>query len=587
MRGNEDDSVTTAPVQDGFDRRLAEALVPDLERLYGARAGETAARIASVVAGRGGPLPAGSPLTARDIVLITYGDSLRDGDAAPLRVLSEFAAQELRGVFSTIHLLPFYPYSSDDGFAVIHYDRVNPDLGDWPDIHALAGEFSLMFDLVINHVSRECLWFTDYLANSGPGRDFFIEVDPDTDLSAVVRPRSSPLLTPVETRRGTRHLWATFSEDQIDLNFANPDVLVMFSGILVDYLRHGARIVRLDAIAFLWKEIGTRCIHLPQTHAVVRLLRRIAGAVAPGSLLLTETNVPSPENLSYFGTGDEAHMVYQFPLPPLLLETMLSENPGHLVNWLSQLPEPPAGCTYFNFTASHDGIGVRALEGILDEQGLARLLSAMHGFGGFVSMRAGDDGRDRPYEINIAWFDAMAGTYAGADDWQVARFLCSQVILLGLQGVPAIYIHSLLATGNDMEGVERTGRLRSINRKQWQRAELDPLLRAERTPQHYVFNELRRLARIRGAEPCFDPAAPQRVLDCGDGVFAFERRQPGGGRRLLALHNVTRSVRPVTPPADGEDLAGPWHDLISGRSHRDGLSGLALDPYQAVWLLTA
>ncbi len=317
----------------------------------------------------------------------------------------------------------------------------------------------------------------------------------------------------------------------------------------------------------------------------MRLLRRIAEHVAPGSLLLTETNVPSPENLSYFGQGDEAHMVYQFPLPPLLLETMLSEDPGCLNHWMRALPAPPPGCTYFNFLASHDGVGVRALEGILDEQGLERLLHAMHSFGGFVSMRAGPDGRDHPYEINISWFDAMSGTYAGADDWQISRFLCSQLILLGLQGVPAIYIHSLLATGNDMEGVERTGRLRSINRKQWERADLDPLLRAERTPQRVVFGELRRLIRVRAAEPCFDPIAEQRVLSADAGLFAFERRHPEGRRHLLALHNVTRSVQVFTGPDPILGHTGHWQDLISGRSLASGADKIRLDPYQSMWLL--
>ncbi len=571
--------------EESADLQVAGRVEPILREVYGDRAVELADRIQQVVCGRGEPLSPRKPLDAHDTVLITYGDSLLDGDAPPLQVLAEFAAQHLQGVFSTIHLLPFYPYSSDDGFAVIHYDRVNPALGDWPDIHALAEKFDLMFDLVINHVSRECLWFTDYLSQTGPGRDFFLEVDPAEDLSAVVRPRSSPLLTPVETRRGTRYLWATFSEDQIDLDFSNPDVLVMFVGILVDYLRHGARIVRLDAIAFLWKEIGTRCIHLPQTHAIVRVLRCIADLVAPGGCLLTETNVPSAENLSYFGAGDEAHMVYQFPLPPLLLETMLSEDPQHLRTWLQELPAPPAGCTYLNFTASHDGIGVRALEGILDAPGLEKLLQAMHGFGGFVSMRADHAGIDRPYEINIAWFDAMSGTYAGADEWQCERFLCSQLIMLGLQGVPAVYILNLLATGNDMEGVERTGRLRSINRRRWQRADLDPLLRSERTPNHFVFNELRRVLRIRCGERCFDPAVAQHVLDCAPGCLAFARIDADGGRSLIAVHNVTRSVCRPDLAAAGTQHAGTWHDLISGHSYPHGVTDLQLDPYQSAWLV--
>lgn len=346
--------------------------------LYGPRANEVLRRLTTLLAHQAPPLhsrgEASVPLwSERDQWLIGYGDSLLDGERPPLEVLGDFLDTRLPDTFSGVHVLPFFPWSSDDGFSVIHYREVDPALGDWPQVRALAERRDLAVDLVLNHVSRESLWFVDYLTGSQPGRDYFIEMDPETDLSAVVRPRSSPLLVPVPTRRGTRHLWATFSEDQIDLNFANPDVLLEFIGILLFYLSQGARIVRLDAIAYLWKRVGTPCIHLPETHEVVRLLRAVVDHVAPGTLLLTETNVPHHENLSYFGLErlaeggepDEAHLVYQFSLPPLLLHTLTGGDATLLASWLESLPELPPGCSYLNFTASHDGIGVRPLEGWL------------------------------------------------------------------------------------------------------------------------------------------------------------------------------------------------------------------------------
>jgi glycosidase len=572
-----------------------------LSLLYGPRAEEVLRRLTTLIMHRREALPTASMVPAtlwneRDQWLISYGDTLLDHDRPPLETLQAFIEERLEGVFSGVHVLPFFPWSSDDGFSVIHYREVDPALGDWHHIRRLGESQDLMVDLVLNHVSRESLWFVDYLTGSLPGRDFFIEMDPDTDLSTVVRPRSSPLLVPVPTRRGTRHLWATFSEDQIDLNFANPDVLLEFVGILLFYLEQGARVIRLDAIAYLWKEVGTPCIHLPQTHEVVRLLRTIVDHLAPGTLLLTETNVPHRENLSYFGlerlsdegldplrgdgTPDEAHLVYQFPLPPLLLHTLTSGEAGTLARWLDSLPDLPPGCGYLNFTASHDGIGVRPLEGWLPDHEIQALLELMHRFGGFVSMRANPGGEDTPYEINITWFEAMKGTRRGADPWQVERFLCSQHLMLALRGIPALYLHSLTGTLNDQEGIERSGRLRSINRRRWRREELDELLDSRNTPTREVFLALKRRLAVRRTEPCFHPDAPQRVLPSPPELLILERGPLADGRRLLAIHNVTDRRQPLTLP---QPQGAPWFDLLE-RATLARLESLA--PYRSLWLVS-
>ncbi|WP_348815467.1 sugar phosphorylase [Halomonas sp. H10-59] len=571
---------------DDFRQRAAELLAP----LYGARSEEVLRRLLRLNEAQGAGLRHrhGARQTLwseQDQWLIVYGDSLLDADKPPLAVLDEFLSKRLKTVFSGVHVLPFFPWSSDDGFSVIHYREVDPKLGDWRDIRRLASHHDLMVDLVLNHVSRESLWFADYLGGNLPGRDYFIEMDPDTDLSEVVRPRSSPLLVPVSTRRGVRHLWATFSEDQIDLNFANPDVLIEFVGILLFYLQQGARIVRLDAVAFLWKRPGTRCIHLPETHAVVRLLRAVVDHVAPGTLIITETNVPHAENISYFGLErqdtppDEAHLVYQFPLPPLLLHTLTSGEAGTLARWLDSLPELPAGCSYLNFTASHDGIGVRPLEGWLEGHEIDALVALMQRFGGFVSMRRQADGSDSPYELNITWFDAMSGTRRGPDPWQVERFLLSQHLMLVLKGIPGVYLHCLTATQNDHDGVERSGRLRSINRKRWDRQELEPLLDSRHTPTREVFFALTRRLEIRRREPCFHPDAAQTVIPTPPELLAIQRGPLDDGRRLLAIHNVTDRPQPLV--LDGLDQSG-WQDLLEGGAWRP-VDTLA--PYRSLWLV--
>ena len=571
-----------------------------LTHLYGPRAGEVQRRIGQHLANFRTASTASPPANTaghdaptwseKDQWVICYGDSILDEGTPPLAVLDTFLQRYLGDAISGVHVLPFFPWSSDDGFSVIHYREVNSELGEWAHIQTLASHYDLMADLVLNHVSRESLWFVDYLTGSLPGRDYFIEVDPDTDVSQVTRPRSSPLLVPISTRRGTRHVWATFSEDQIDLNFENPDVLLEFVGILLFYLQQGVRIIRLDAVAFLWKRLGTSCIHLPETHTVVRLLRAIVDEIAPGTLLITETNVPHAENISYFGlerlakgAPDEAHMVYQFALPPLLLHTLTRGEATTIQTWLNSLPVLPEQCTYLNFTASHDGIGVRPLEGLLPDHERDALLELMHRFGGFVSMRSNPDGSDTPYEINITWFEAMCGTRRGPDPWQIARFLCSQAIMLSLQGIPALYIHTLTGTLNDVEGVERSGRLRSINRRRWQLDELALLLESPSTPTHDVFHALHRLLEQRRQEPCFHPNAPQRVIDTPPELLAIERGPLRNGRRLLALYNVTDSKFDLAHAGDALNQAltqHHWQPLDPLTAHHEE----TLPPYAVRWL---
>lgn len=515
----------------------------------------------------------------QDIVLITYGNSLMDNEGTPpLQLLKQFLDSQTQGVFNTIHILPYFPFSSDDGFSVIDFMEVNSELGTWADIENLSSDYRLMTDLVINHVSRESLWFADYLSGMQPGRNYFIEVDPATDLSAVTRPRNSPLLVSVPTRRGVRHVWGTFSEDQLDLNFRNPDVLVRIVDIFLFYLSKGSSVIRLDAIAYLWKEIGTTCIHRPETHDIVRLFRTLMDKICPGGRLLTETNVPNTENLSYFGKCDEAHMIYQFALPPLLLHALNRGTEKYLVHWTQSLPDYQTDCTVLNFTASHDGIGLRALEGMVPDNETQELVDSMHRFGGFISVRTMADQTEKPYEINISLFDALKGTRRGEDQWQIQRFLCSQIIMLGMRGIPAVYIHSLLATPNDLAGVERTGRTRSINRRKWLVEELLPELNNDpMSVQSNVFHALINILNIRKEEVCFHPDNPQAVVQSGAGIFAFRRQDKHSGRTLLAVHNLTPAFQTITPPESFEAS----YDLLSGTP----VDNFSMKPYQCLWLV--
>eukprot|EP00913_Durusdinium_trenchii_P028306 g26534.t1 len=542
-----------------FSAEVQQRMLQKLSLLYGDKAADCLARIEKR-AGQFSPpgqQNGNSQLwNQSDIALITYGDQIQTEGEPPLRTLDRFLKEvDVGELLQIVHILPFCPYSSDDGFSVIDYRAVDSNLGDWSDVAALNQSHDLMFDLVLNHCSSESAWFRDAIAGTEPYVDYFIEPAADDDLSGVTRPRSTPLLTTYETSSGPRDFWTTFSADQIDLNFANPDVLLEMLDILLTYVERGARIIRLDAIAYLWKQPGTSCIHLDETHAVVKLMRDLLDAVAPGTILLTETNVPHAENISYFGDGDEAQMIYQFSLAPLLLDAFLNSDAGPFVDWLSNLGETPPDTTYFNFTASHDGVGVRPLEGLVSAERFDRLVQAVRDRGGQVSLKRNPDGSDSPYELNTTYFSALGEPGGLPVDVHVRRFLSSQAIMLALKGIPGIYFHSLFATPNDHAGVEETGRARTINRRKFGLEELRDILSDPNGAEATTFAGYRKLLAVRVEQPAFHPNAPQRVIRLDEpSVIAFLRGDNETGQQILLeskLEDATRAyplglVLPVT-----------------------------------------
>lgn len=519
-----------------------------------------------------------------DAVLITYGDSIRDGEV-PLKTLHEFLKTRIGDCVSAVHILPFFPYSSDDGFAVIDYNKVNPDLGMWEDISAIAGDYRLMSDLVVNHCSSQSDWFQNYRKGRDPGKGYFIEASPEDPLSQVVRPRNTPLLTEVDTADGKRHVWCTFSADQLDLNFRNPEVLKEFVRIIRYYLDHGVNIFRMDAVAFLWKSVGTSCIHLQQTHEIIKLFRTLIEHHTKNAIIITETNVPNRENLTYFGNANEAHLVYNFSLPPLLIYTLLSGDCRLLKTWMMSMPPARHGTTYLNFIASHDGIGLRPLDGLLEDGERDKMVESIKAFGGEVTYRKAREGHDKPYELNISLFDALKGTFQGGEDqWQIERFLCAHAIMLSLEGIPAIYIHSLLGTQNDIEGFERTGRTRSINRKSWTLDELEPLLDNPSSHHHQVFDTICRYLSIRRKQAAFHPNAVQYTLQLGTEVFAYWRQSRRRGQSIFCISNITDREQAIKLSDINLIRTDDWYDLISGNAFNDHKGELILAPYQTVWL---
>jgi sucrose phosphorylase len=536
-------------------------------------------------------------LTERDSILITYGDQVQKENEKPLHTLKIFCEKYLSNVIEGIHILPFYPWTSDDGFSVVDYRKVDSNLGDWENVSALQTNFKLMFDGVINHISSQSEWFQKFLKDDAQYQNYFITVEGSPDLSQVVRPRALPLLTSFVTPSGEKKVWTTFSDDQIDLNYKNPNVLLEILDILFLYVQQGASFIRLDAIAYLWKEIGTTCIHLPQAHTVIQFMRAAIDEVAPHVHLITETNVPHVDNISYFGNGyNEAQLVYNFALPPLTLHTFHTSDATVLSNWAKTLTLPSDKTTFFNFLASHDGVGLNPARGILSNPEIDSLVEKTLAHGGLISYKQNSDGSKSPYEMNINYFDALSNpallpspssametpprTAAKAEnesiDMQVSRFISAQAIMLSLIGIPAVYFHSLFGSRNWIAGVRQTSHQRTINRQKCLLDELQKELNDENSLRNKVFIKYSALLKIRKNSSAFHPHGTQKILELHKSIFAIERTSPDDKSSVVCLHNVSsQKISFATHFKSGIDLF---------TNQKIQMNQITLEAYQVLWL---
>ncbi len=548
-----------------------QKMLEHLEFLYPGRGGEVLEQLQALLKrypnlARTAPVP---PWSEKDAILITYADQITQAGEAPLQTLHRFLRQFLQGVFSGVHILPFYPYTSDDGFSVVDFKQVKPEWGTWEHIQAIAQDFRLMADLVCNHVSASSPWFQAFLRDDPQYRNYFTVVAPGTDLSKVFRPRALPLLTPFQTKSGEKLVWTTFSTDQIDLNFANPAVLLEVLDALLFYVKNGAQLIRLDAVGFIWKEIGTSCMHLEGAHRIVKLMRLVLDAVAPQVVLITETNVPHKDNIAYFGNGrDEAQMVYQFPLPPLVLHTFRTGDASKIAAWAAGLQSPSEQTTFFNFLASHDGLGVVPASGLLEPAEIAAIVQQALDHGGRVNYKDTPEG-PVPYELCLTLFDALNPPHSDeSEDLKIDRFMAANAILLSLQGVPGIYFHSLLGSPSDHAGLEESGINRRLNRHKFSGPELEGLLSSPNTRAHKVLARYTHLLKVRASHPAFHPGAPQVVMESREVlriIRGYRDRQVG------CYINVTSRPQPINRVG---------RDLISGKYFAG-----QIPPYGVLWLV--
>ena len=515
--------------------------------------------------------------------LITYADSIKSENDSPLLILNQFLKKYIDSIDS-IHILPFMPSSSDSGFSVIDYYKIDKKFGNWKDLNLISKNKNIMIDIVLNHASRNSEWFANFLKGSGQGHDFFKVVNDWNGIAQIERPRSSELFQKIQTVDGEKKVWCTFSHDQIDLDFSNPAVLLEFLKIIKFYIKKNIKIFRLDAVAFLWKKQNTSCINLQETHYIIKLIRFVSTLIDKNVILITETNIPSKENLSYFGNNDEAHWIYNFTLSPLILFTLLSGNCSQLRKWSMTMPPAQEGNAYFNFLASHDGIGLRPVEGKLDSTELYKLINKMTELGGRISYKTSQWGEEIPYEINITYLDSLKSTFNGEEKFQIKRFICAHTIMFAMEGIPAIYIHSFLGTKNDYKAIAVGEGNRSINRFKWDKKDIHKILEDKNSNNFYIMSKLNSLLNIRSKQPAFHPNATQFTLNLGDEVFGLWRQDKKRKQSIFSIYNVTSKSVKLSLQKINLIETEKWIDLISGETLKDIDDDILLKPYQSLWI---
>ena len=520
-------------------------------------------------------------ISEKTSLIICYGDVVYSNEKGSIKVFQSFFQKNLKKYFDTIHFLPFYPSSSDSGFAVKDHYKIEKRIGNWSDLKRISKYNNIMADIVINHSSARGLWFKNFLKRKKPGRDYFLTVNSKFNTSKVVRPRDHKLLKKIKIFDKSDYLWRTFSPDQIDLNFKNPSVLLRFIKIMIHLINNGITIFRLDAIAYLWKENGTKCINLRQTHEIIKLLRIISNYLNVETVIITETNLPENENLSYFGNSDEANWIYNFSLPPLLIHALLFENNSYLNKWSKNLPVTKLGNNYLNFIASHDGIGIRPTEGILNNKSLNNFLKRLKKNGSKFSYRKVQNKSKKVYEANITVFDALKKSdYDPQGKFFLERYVAAHSIMISFEGIPAIYFNSLFGKSNDEAKYVITGNNRDVNRYKWNYKNITKKLSDNKTKQSIFYHNIVNLLSIRRKQKAFHPSGIRHNINLGPKLFCFKRESIDKKQSIICITNLSSKNQ----NAKLSKSLSNYKDLLNSKTKFKNENLLTLRPFQTVWL---
>ncbi|MCK5211812.1 sugar phosphorylase [Candidatus Parcubacteria bacterium] len=514
----------------------------------------------------------------KDVMLICYADHVQESGVKTLQTMRLFLRKYAKGIINRVHFLPFFDHSEFDiGFSVKNYNKVHEDYGDWEDIKKIGEDFSFMFDLVLNHASIQGDIANKQLAGDKNYKDFFLILDEKIDTAKVFRPRTHPLFTEVSTKDGKKYAWTTFSEDQVDWNFKNPKVLIEMIKTLLLYFENGAQAIRLDAVAYIWKKLGTACFDLEECHIVVQIFRDVFRECEPRAWAIAETVLPHEKNIEYLGNGqNESHFVYNFALETLLLHTFLEADTSVANEFFDRISNDFSEETsILNLSVSHDGLHVIPAKGVLNNKQMMAVAKDCEKKGAKVLYRTleGGKGKTEPYELNISYPSAIEG---------VEKYLASQAIQLALKGVPLIYLNNLIGAENWSEGVKKLGYSRAINRQKFDYKTLVKTLRSKNSRQAKIYTGYKKLLKIRTSEPLFSPSANQNILEIDKRVLAIHRSSRS--KNLIALTNVSDNMIELSSVKIKNILDKEKAINIIDNSKINIKDKIRLHPYSIMWL---
>lgn len=425
-----------------------------------------------------------------EVMLITYADSMGQN----LKDLKEILDKHFKNAIGGVHILPFFPSSADRGFAPLTYKKVDSKFGDWNDIEALKENYYLMFDFMVNHISKQSEYFKDFRQrkNNSKYSDFFIRyqdfwengepTDKEVDLIYKRKPRA-PYID-VEFEDGTTEkIWCTFAEEQLDLNIEAKVVKEFIKESLEFLADKGASIIRLDAFAYAVKKAGSSCFFIePDIWELLDYCKDIL--VEKNVEILPEIHEHHSIQLKI---ADKGHPVYDFSLPMLLLHSIYSSTTKRLRDWLKKCPS-----NQYTTLDTHDGIGVVDVKDLMTDQEIEETREMLYKQGSNVKKVYSSEAYDNLdiYQINCSYYSALGNN----DD----SYLLARAVQFFAPGIPQVYYVGLLAGKNDIELLEETKVGRNINRHYYSKAEIENVVKRP------VVQKLIKLMEFRSSYPAFN-----------------------------------------------------------------------------------
>ena len=528
----------------------------------------------------------------KDVVLIIYGDNVLKKSENSLKTLWRFLDKNLKGYINFIHIIGLFLYSSDRGFSIIDYKKINPKLGSLKDLKIIENDFKLMVDFVCNHMSSKGKWFKEFEKGNKNYKDFFIAFDkkpPQKKIEKVFRPRSSQLFVVRRTSSGKKWIWRTFCYDQMDLNYQNPKVLLKMIDVFLFYIENRAEFIRLDAIAYIWKKLGTSCFLTKESHIFVKLLRKILDLLCPSADLIAEVNMGIKENIKYLGDGEnEAQIIYNFPLPCLVLCAFYNKNSQKILKWCKALKLPSEKTTFLNLLDCHDGISVVGAKDVLSKKEINKITSNILKNGGKIGYKKGCLGTQEPYEFNITWWNAINGIdQKETKEIKIKRYIAARAISFSLKGIPAVYFLGLFGTENCISCFKKTGKNRDINRKKFTEKKINFFIKNKESKEYKIFSKTKELLELRKEEKAFHPAATQKIIFLNKSIFSIIRTSLNKKENILVLINITKENKKIKISSKKLAIKSKkiFFDLISKEIFAiDNLLSIKMAPFQVRWL---